>query len=88
MALRNPYEPRGTPFDRALELRELRRAAEAYASRHGEVGSVEHRAAWLKFRHHIQSIHELRRLRRKPAPAKPRRAADRPSLPRSAAGPR
>lgn len=70
---RKTNEPVGTPFDRALELRELRRAAEAYASRHGEVGSAGYRAAWLKFRQRIQSIHELQRLRAKAARAKPRR---------------
>lgn len=99
----------GTPFDRALELRELRRAAEAYASRHGKVGSAGYRTAWLKFRRRIQSIDELQRWRAKAARAQPRRdtppsrarqtvrpspvavprsAADRPPLPRSAAGPR
>jgi hypothetical protein len=76
-AHRKTNKPMGTPFDRALELVELRRAAEAYASRHGQVGSAGYRTAWLKFRRRIQSIDELQRWRAKAA----RSAADRPPLP-------
>ena len=53
-----------TPFDRALEQRELQAAAEAYASHHGEPGTADHRAAWLRFRHEIKTGAELRRRRR------------------------
>jgi hypothetical protein len=52
-------------FDRSLELRELRRAAEDFAARHGEPGSAAYRAAWLKFRQQIRSIEDLERLRAK-----------------------
>jgi hypothetical protein len=62
-----------TAFDRALELHELRLAAEAYASRHGEMGSAGYRAAWLRFRQRIQSIHDLQRMRAKATGAKARR---------------
>lgn len=70
---RKTNEPVGTPFDRTLELREPRRATEAYASRHGEVGSAEYCAAWLNFRQRIKSIHDLHGFRAKAARAKPRR---------------
>lgn len=68
-----------TPFDRSLELRELRDAAAAYASRHGEPGSAAYRSAWLRFRRHVKSLEDLQRLRdaarRKPAArSKPRQS--------------
>lgn len=52
-----------TPLDRALELRALREAAEAYAAQRGEPGSASYRRAWLTFRQRIQSTEDLRRLR-------------------------
>jgi anti-sigma B factor antagonist len=52
-----------TAFDRSLEMRELRRAGETYASRHGEPGTPTYRAAWLRFRQQIHSIADLQRLR-------------------------
>jgi hypothetical protein len=59
-----------TPFDRALELLELRRAADVYASRHGEPGSAAYRAAWLRFRQRILCIEDLQRMRASSARAK------------------
>lgn len=56
-----------TAFDRALELNELRSATDAYASRHGEPGSIAYHAAWLRFHQRINTIEDLRRLRRTPA---------------------
>lgn len=52
-----------TPFDRALETRELTAAADAYALRHGQPGSLAYRAAWMRFRHRINTIDDLRRWR-------------------------
>lgn len=52
-----------TAFDNALELNELAREAKAYASRHGEPGSADYRAAWLRFRQKVQSVDDLQRLR-------------------------
>ena len=72
-ASRKTPTPASTVFDRALELQELRRAAEAYASRHGDVGSVRYRAAWLRFRQRVQSIDDLQRMRAKAARIKPLR---------------
>ena len=86
-ASRKTPTPASTVFDRALELQELRRAAEAYASRHGDVGSVRYRAAWLRFRQRVQSIDDLQRMRAKAARIKPRR--DPPTSPaKQAARPR
>lgn len=59
------------PFDTALERTELAQAARAYALHHGEPGSAGYRAAWLRFRRHIQSIEDLERLRRPSARRKP-----------------
>lgn len=56
-------EVSSTPFDRALEMRALREAAEAYAAKRGEPGSPSYRAAWLKFRQRFQSMEELRQWR-------------------------
>jgi hypothetical protein len=39
-----------TPFDRALESRRRSIAAEEFARQHGEPGSPEYRAAWLRAR--------------------------------------
>jgi hypothetical protein len=86
-ANRKTPTPASTVFDRALELLELRRAAEAYASRHGDIGSVGYRAAWLRFRQRVQSIDDLQWMRAKAARAKPRR--DPPTSPaKQAARPR
>ena len=52
-----------TPFDRALELRALREAAEVYAGQRGKPGSASYRSAWLTFRRRIRSMEDLRRWR-------------------------
>lgn len=52
-----------TPFDRALELRALREAAELYAGQRGKPGSASYRSAWLTFRRRIRSMEDLRRWR-------------------------
>lgn len=52
------------PFDRALELQALADAADAYASRYGDRGSDSYHTAWLKFRHRVQSLADLRRLQK------------------------
>jgi hypothetical protein len=52
-----------TPFDRALELRALREAAEAYAGQRGKPGSATYRRAWLTFRRRIRSMEDLRQWR-------------------------
>jgi hypothetical protein len=57
-----------TAFDHALELHDLRVAAEMYAASHGEPGSAGYRAAWLRFRRRIHSIEDLQRLRAASAP--------------------
>lgn len=63
-ARRSPVTmPERSAFDRSLELRELRRAAEAYAARRGEPGSASYRDAWLRFRRRIPSIEDLQRIR-------------------------
>jgi hypothetical protein len=43
------------PFDRALELHELDRAAVEYASMHGELGSAAYRQAWGRFRQRVKT---------------------------------
>lgn len=56
-----------TAVDRALELYDLRVAAQAYASRHGSSGSARYRAAWLRFRQRIRSTRDFQQLREKAA---------------------
>ena len=48
-----------TPFDKSLEARALREAAETYALGRGDSGSPEYRAAWLRFRQRIKTIEHL-----------------------------
>jgi len=65
-----------SPFDDALEHRELARAAEVYASTRGGPGSPEYRAAWLQFRRKVKTIEDLRSARARAAVrARTRRAA-------------
>lgn len=45
----------GNPFDRALEALQHSRTAEAYALQHGEPGTSEYRAAWLRFRQEVRT---------------------------------
>jgi hypothetical protein len=52
-----------TPFDDALEQRDLREAADAYASQYGESGSGAYREAWLRFRRRIRTLEDLRQMR-------------------------
>ncbi|HEX3689316.1 MAG TPA: GAF domain-containing protein [Solirubrobacteraceae bacterium] len=50
-------------FDHALDNHELRAAAQAHASRYGQRGSEAYRLAWLRFRHEVQTIDDLRNRR-------------------------
>lgn len=52
-----------SPFDSALQIHDLRDAAEEYALRHGHPGTPEYRAAWIRFRQHIRTADDLRRWR-------------------------
>lgn len=74
MAAKRTASRAQSAFDRSLELRELSRAAEDYAARHGEPGSAAYRAAWVKFRQQIRSIQDLQRLRARIQRPKARRA--------------
>jgi hypothetical protein len=60
---RSGARPLSTPFDEALEQRELREAAQAYASRYGELGTPAYREAWFRFRERIRTSDDLRRAR-------------------------
>lgn len=68
------------PFDRALELRALAEAAEAYAARRGEPGSANYRRALLAFRQRFQTLEELRQWRAAAAARKPPAGPPRPQL--------
>jgi len=52
-----------TPFDIALEQRELQEAVDTYASRYGEPGSPAYREAWARFRQQIRTDGDLRQAR-------------------------
>jgi hypothetical protein len=67
-----------TAFDSAIETMRLRQAADEYASRYGDPGSFEYRAAWIRFRTRVQNWEDLehylarRRMRRRSDPTGPR----------------
>lgn len=52
-----------TPFDTALQFRDLSQAAEEYALSHGDPGTSEFRVAWTGFRRRIRTDDDLRRWR-------------------------
>jgi phage terminase Nu1 subunit (DNA packaging protein) len=52
-----------TPFDTALQVSDLREAAEEYAVHHGEPGTPEYRVAWIRFSQRIRTGDDLRRWR-------------------------
>lgn len=52
-----------TPFDTALQVRELREAAEEYALSHGAPGTPEYRMARIRFGQRIRTNDDLRHWR-------------------------
>lgn len=56
----------GTPFDHALESRDLLAAAEAYALGSAAPGTPAYRAAMLQFRQRVRKVEDLRKERSGP----------------------
>jgi len=57
--IRPPEAEVRTAFDQALENQALGEAAEDYALHHGNPGSPEYRAAWLRFRQRVRTVDDL-----------------------------